>query len=168
MNEIIIGSVLFLAICFGFVCFFGAPFVPTRKKWAEDALDLVKLKHSDTVVDLGSGNGSILNLIASRGAKAVGYEINPVLCLWSLLATLRFSKRTKIYWRNFWRQDLPSETTIVYVFAVMRDAEKLESYLRRQADKVSAKKLQVVTFGCWLPNSKPVKQTDGAALYDFN
>jgi SAM-dependent methyltransferase len=167
MIEIIVAILMILLVCFGVVCFFGAPFVPTRRVWAEQALDLAKLRQSDLVVDLGSGSGTILKLVAQRGARAVGYEINPILYLWSRLATARYAALVKLRLSNFWRSDLPSETTVVYVFAVMRDAKKLEVYFQNQAQKIAAPHLKVITFGCWLPDIKPAKKSQGAALYVF-
>ena len=49
----IILAILF--VVFAFSVFFGAPFVPTRRKWAKNALELADIKQSDVVIDLGSG-----------------------------------------------------------------------------------------------------------------
>ncbi|MDR2524525.1 MAG: hypothetical protein LBC95_03250 [Candidatus Nomurabacteria bacterium] len=166
MNAIeLIVTVLILTFCF--VVFFGAPFVPTRRRWARAALDLAKIKPTDVVVDLGSGSGTILHLAAEQSARAVGYELNPILCLWSRLATWRYGARVNVRLANFWRCDLPVETSVVYVFAVTRDAAKLERFLTEQAPKLSVKKLRVVAFGFSLPGRKPVKRSGGANLYYF-
>ena len=89
MVILIVLAVIFLAVV-GFGVIFGAPFVPTRKIWIREALDLANIRKNDTVVDLGSGNGEVLKMAISAGAKkAVGYEINPILVLWSRLRFLR-------------------------------------------------------------------------------
>jgi SAM-dependent methyltransferase len=155
--------ILAVVMCFAFVCFFGAPFVPTRKRWAEQALNLVKFNERDLVVDLGSGSGTILKLLARRGVRSIGYELNPIM--W-LISKVRFltTDLASVKFGNFWRQDLPKNTTLVYVFAVVRDAEKLEKYLAKQA---KGRKLKVITFGFKLPTKKVVKHTKGAFLYQF-
>jgi len=46
-------------------------------------MKLADLKPNDLVIDLGSGDGLFVIEAARRGAKAVGYEINPILVWWS-------------------------------------------------------------------------------------
>jgi len=151
-------------LTFGFVVFFGAPFVPTRGKWAKEALELADIKPSDTVVDLGSGSGIILKLVAQKGAQAIGYELNPILVLFSKIRLMQYKNRVQVKLANFWATDLPAKTTIVYVFAVERDAVRLEKYLTQQ----KIKNLRVITFGFSLPNHKSVRQTKAAKLYIIN
>jgi hypothetical protein len=118
-------------------------------------------------VDLGSGSGVVLTLAAELGAKAIGYELNPVLVLYSRLRLARYKRDTKVILGNYWRQNLPADTTVVYVFAVTRDAAKLNRYLTEQAAKIDAKTLRVAAFGFSIPNKKPIKRRDGINLYHF-
>jgi hypothetical protein len=68
----------------------GAPFVPTRKKWIDDAMKLAGVGPGDVVVDLGSGDGAFLSAALEHGARrVVGYEINPWLVVWSRLKLRR-------------------------------------------------------------------------------
>ena len=159
---IVLILIIFIIIgLMGFSVFFGAPYVPTRKKWAKNALDLVSLNKKDLVVDLGSGDGVILKLISERGARCVGYEINPILFLLSKIRTMKCVPKPKIYLQNYWLENLPPETTIVYIFGAERDANKFEKYLYRQG----IKNLKVITFGFKLPNKKPKKSNKFASLY---
>ena len=145
----------------GFSVFFGAPYIPTRRSWANNALELVKLNKSDLVIDLGSGDGTILKLVAKAGASVIGYEINPILYLISRVRTYKYDSRVKVYLKNYWTSKLPSKTTIVYVFGLERDAIRLERYLKKQG----IGGLKIITFGFKLPNQKVLKKTDGAYLY---
>jgi len=161
--EIIILIIVFVIVAvMGFSVFFGAPYIPTRRKWASDALRLVKLKKSDLVVDLGSGDGVILDLVAKTGAQAIGYEINPVLYLISLAKTRRYGSRVTVRLKNFWTEKLPSDTTAVYVFGLERDAMKLENYLTEQG----IRGLKVITFGFKLPK-KPIKKTKSVFIFSL-
>lgn len=55
-------------------------YVPTPDEVVEAMLDLARVKSTDVVYDLGSGDGSIPILAAKKyGARGVGIEINPVL-----------------------------------------------------------------------------------------
>lgn len=158
--------ILVIVLCFASVCFFGSPFVPTKKEWAEDALNLVVLSKNDLVVDLGAGNGKILRLLSRKGIRSIGYELNPLLALFSKLILYKNSD-AKIKMKNYWKIDLPAETTVVYAFMVERDAKKLEQYLQRQIKIVKTRKIKLITFGFNLPNKKAIKQTTGARLYIF-
>lgn len=166
MNELLLALVIIVVVCFAFVCFIGSPFVPTRKKWAEEALKLIKLNKDDIVVDLGAGNGKILRLLSEKEIKSIGYEINPILVVLAKVHLFR-NKYAKIKIKNYWKIDLPKQTTVVYAFMVERDAKKLEEYLSQQAKMVNTAELKLITFGFSLPNQKPVKRTSSSSLYIF-
>ena len=51
--------------------------VPTSQELVEKMLDLAKVTASDTVIDLGSGDGRTVITAAKRGARALGIEYNP-------------------------------------------------------------------------------------------
>lgn len=63
--------------------YLGAPFVRSDKKKIEIMLDLAEIKPGDVVVDLGSGDGSLIIEAAKQGAQAIGVEINPFLVWFS-------------------------------------------------------------------------------------
>jgi len=55
-------------------------FIPTPDEVVEAMLDLAKVKSTDVVYDLGSGDGKIPIMAAKKyGARGVGIEINRVL-----------------------------------------------------------------------------------------
>lgn len=165
--TIAIAILTLLVAIFSFVVFFGAPFVPTRRIWAESALDLAKIKKSDVLVDLGSGSGIVLKLAADREAKAIGYELNPFLAIASRLRLAKYGEQAQVKVGNFWKTDLPIGTTIVYAFAVERDGQKLIEYLESQSQKIAAKELKVVSFGLPLYGKEPLASANGANLYKF-
>ncbi|HEY9447337.1 MAG TPA: class I SAM-dependent methyltransferase [Burkholderiales bacterium] len=51
--------------------------VPTSQALVDKMLDLAKVKSSDYVIDLGSGDGRTVITAAKRGARALGIEYNP-------------------------------------------------------------------------------------------
>ena len=53
-------------------------YVPTPPKVVEKMLDMAKVKKGDVVYDLGCGDGRIVVAAAKRGAKATGWDIDPV------------------------------------------------------------------------------------------
>lgn len=86
--AIILGifSVLFIMLEFyvGVIGYIkGAPFVPSKPKRIQTMIDLANITEGMRVVDLGSGDGSIVIAAARRGAYAVGVEMNPFLIPYS-------------------------------------------------------------------------------------
>src|SRR5436190_21665063 len=55
------------------------PFVPSPQEVVDRMIELAGVKKGDVVYDLGSGDGRIVITAAKRGAKAVGFEIDPDL-----------------------------------------------------------------------------------------
>ena len=53
------------------------PFVPTTEPAVEAMLKLANLKPTDTLYDLGCGDGRIVIAAAKKGAKGVGIDIDP-------------------------------------------------------------------------------------------
>ena len=162
-----LGILIIVAIGIG-VLFGGAPFVPTRRAWIEQALTLSRLGKNDVIVDLGSGNGAVLALALERGAKyAVGYEINPGLALWSRLVLRRFKGRFSIRTTDFFRSDLPIDTTVIYMFQTSGVMRRITPYLLSQKPHLQCKKLRVVCFGFAIPGERVVRTSGGMNLYEF-
>lgn len=153
-----------IVLSFGFVAFFGAPYVPTRKKQVDQAFDeLYKLTKKDVLVDVGSGDGKLLRAASARGAKAIGYELNPLLAALTKSLSKNDPKVT-VYCKNFWRQKLPKEVTVVYAFLESRDIAKMERYLKKQAEG-RKKPLYFISYGFKLPNTPIEKQVKALYLY---
>ena len=151
---------ILLLVCFGLVVFRGAPYVPTLKRQREQAFDeLYKVSARDIVVDLGSGDGSLLRHAATRGAKAIGYELNPLLVLVSKFLG-RHSKLITTKWSDFWLAKLPAETTLIYIFINGRDMKKLERYLRAHVAR-SKRPLIIISYSFSLPPSMKAQKTVG-------
>lgn len=165
MTFLIILSVIILI--FGFVVFFGAPYVPSHHSETKRAFEeLYKLSSKDTLVDIGSGDGIILRLAANKGAKAVGYELNPVLVL---IARFLSRKQTgvSVSTANFWHKQLPDDTTIVYAFSVTRDGKRVVKKLQEETNRMG-RPLFVMTYGSRLPGMKASKQRRAHFLYEFH
>ena len=155
-----------IILLFGFVVFRGAPYVPSHRRFARIAFrKLYKLKHDDVLVDLGSGDGIILRLAAERGARAIGYELNPALVLISKILA-RGDKKQSTVLADMWLSDFPAETTIVYAFAVSRDSKKLAKKLQGHTDE-HGKELWCITYGAGLDGKEPVRTLNAHSLYLF-
>jgi len=159
--ALIFCAILFIA--FTFVIAFGAPFLPTLKARVPEALDLAGLKAGDTLLELGSGDGRVLLAAAKRGINSVGYELNPLLVLYSWLLTLRYRNRVKIVWGNYWNRQWPPSQGI-FVFLLQPYMEKLDKKLVQQYEYSG----MVVSFAFTIPGKKPIREKNGLYLYKYS
>ena len=158
----IIAIVAVLALCFGFVLLYGAPYLPTLSKQVETALDLVDLESGQTLLELGCGDGKVLLAAAARGWCVVGYELNPILALIAWLRTRRYGKQVRVVCGNFWTSQWPPAEGI-FVFLL----DKYMSRLDTKIMKLPVRPIKLVSFAFQIPN-KPVNVTkDGLFLYEY-
>lgn len=150
-------------ILFGFVTLFGAPYLPTLRKQTEIALDLLEVKSGMTILELGSGDGSVALAAAKRGAKVTGYELNPILVVVSRLRCIRYKSKVKIIWGNYWAKDWPL-TDGIFVFLLDKYMDKLDTKIIQQYKGTHVK---LVSFAFEIPNKKPVKKKSGMFLYEY-
>ena len=111
---------------------FGAPYVPLSRKSIHEILLFSNISSSDTLYDLGCGDGRVLISSVSNFnvQKAIGYEVAP----WPYLNALFFIKlkqlkNIKLLRKNFLKEDLDKATFIyLYLFPNLVDkiAHKIE------------------------------------------
>lgn len=159
--ALIFCGVIFIA--FTFVVLFGAPFLPTLKARVPEALDLAKLKPGQTLIELGSGDGRVLKAAAERGAKAVGYELNPLLVIYSKILTIRYRKNVKVVWGNYWHKKWPA-ADVMFVFLLQPYMEKLHKRIIQEYPKG----IDLVSFAFTIPTKQPAKEQNGLYLYRYS
>lgn len=153
---------VFVVLIFSFVVVFGAPFLPTLKARTPEIFELLNLKPGQTLLELGSGDGRILRAAAERGIYAIGYELNPVLVLWSRLVNWKYRKYITVRWGNYWRHALPT-TDGIYVFLLNPYMKKLDTKIIQD----TTQKVRVVSFAFAIPGKKPIKELNGLFLYTY-
>jgi SAM-dependent methyltransferase len=147
---------------FAFVLMFGAPYLPTLKARQKDALELLDLKPGQLLLELGSGDGRMLKLAAKQGIKSIGYELNPLLVLYSRIMTFRYRRLVRVKLANFWSVSLPPADGI-YVFL-------LDPFMARLHNKITqelSSSVKVVSFAFKIPSKKPVTEKNGMYLYEY-
>lgn len=155
-----IGIVCFVA--FTFVIFFGAPFLPTLTPQVTNALDLIDLKSGQTLLELGSGNGKVMSAAAERGIRVIGYELNPLLVIYSWLRTRKYGRLVTVKWANFWYTTLPP-TDGIFVFLLQPYMSKLDKKIIQECGKP----VKLVSFAFHIPDREPDKTHEGMFLYDY-
>lgn len=104
--------------------FVRVPFIPTPAHIAEAMIDMVPWRGGETVVDLGAGDGSLLEAVKSArpDVNARGCEIVPTVWLLGMLRA--FIKRTGVRLRlgSALREDISKADVIfLYLFPELMD-----------------------------------------------
>lgn len=153
-------ALILIAMAFSTVVFFGAPYLPTMRRQSEAALDLLDLKSGQTLIELGSGDGRVLKLAAKRGINAVGYELNPLLALFSAIYTWKYRRKVRIIWGNYFAKKWP-EADGVFVFSIKKYMKKLD----KKISQYPYRPLKVASFAFKIPGKKYEAEKAGVFLY---
>lgn len=141
----------------------GAFYYPSTFNSVKTIFDNLKINKKDIVFDLGSGDGRILIAAAQAGAKAIGYEMNPILIKKSRqkIKNLNLSKLIKIKAKNFWHADL-SKATVICVYQFPKYVARLEKILKKSNHPVT-----VISNDYPFPNQKPYLVKNKIYFYKF-
>lgn len=159
---VIIGAIVFLGIWLGTV-FFGPPYVPTLTSDLKHLFKKLAINKKDLVVDLGAGDGRVLAMAASHGARVAGIELNPFLVLITRLRLKRYDATISL--GDMWHYDIPKGTTYVFVFPAGSFMNKLENYCEAQASRHGS--FQLICYAFQLPGDRPRKVIGAFNLYQF-
>ena len=132
LSTIIIVSLIFLGLLMSFFTgIFLVPLIPTPKSIRQEILEIMKLKPTDILVDLGSGNGIFLiEAHLKHGIKGIGYEISPLGIFTSRIykfLRMGFKNDIAIIPNNFLNLPIPT-------------ADKIYCYLNTRALKALKRK----------------------------
>lgn len=140
----------------------GPPFVASDDDSARQILRLVAGLKPKYILDMGSGDGKLVILLASHGYKVDGIELNPLLVLRSRRAIRRagLTRLASVKWGNFWRHDVAGYDLVV-LYAVKHIMPKLEQKLSTELPPGA----RIVSNYFEFPHLKPVKSLSRARLY---
>lgn len=153
---------IFCVLAFGFVVFFGPPYLPTLRKQKELALDMLELSEGDTLLELGSGDGRVMLAAAKRGYKVIGIELNPILVVISYFVTIKYRKQVRIILGSFWGAPWPRADAI-FTFMLPRYMTRLDERI----EKWHTKPTKLATFAFVIPDKEPVKKEQGVSIYEY-
>ena len=112
----------------------GAPYVRSKKGSIGRMIDLAGISAGDVVVDMGSGDGSLVIAAARAGAQsALGVEMNPLLVWYSRLCIWRagLGGRASIIRGNFY--DFPLDSSdVAFMYLWPSTVEKLGEKMKRE------------------------------------
>ncbi|MFI5270749.1 MAG: hypothetical protein ACHQT9_01755 [Candidatus Saccharimonadales bacterium] len=153
---------LLVLLCFAGVIFVGAPYLPTLSPQVEEALEMANLASGQTLLELGSGDGKVLLAAARKDIKVIGYELNPILVVFSYIRTLKYRKNVTIIWGNFWTKQWPKADAI-FVFLLPKYMKKLDTKCMRY----SHLPITLVSFAFEIPGKEPSKKSKGLFTYHY-
>jgi hypothetical protein len=137
--------------------------VPTPEKLVLAMLDMAKVTASDTLIDLGSGDGRIVIAAAKRGARAVGIEYNPDMVELSRRNALKagVSGRASFLRADVFRADF-SQATVLTMYLLPELNMKLRPGILRM--KPGTRVIShAFTFGDW--NADRTVSVEGRSAY---
>ena len=113
------------------------------------------------MIDLGSGDGTLVMEAAKRGAVVTGYEIN-IFLVWKSRVKIRRKniRNANIKHKSLWKADV-SQADVILLFGIPHMMARLENKLMRELPKGA----RVVSFTFAFPNWQPVKEKDNVRLY---
>ena len=95
----------------------GAPYVRSSRKKIDAMITMAEIRPGEVVIDLGSGDGSLLIESAKKGARVIGIDINPFLCAYARWRIRRngLAKRITVICGDFRNYPL-KDADIVFVY----------------------------------------------------
>lgn len=143
----------------------GVPYIPVKKSEAKKMIELAQIKPGMKVVDLGSGAGRLLFLAANQGALATGYELNPLLTIWTRILILLKGLKGKIEVRrqSIYHADL-QDVDIVLAFLMPKPMKKLANKLFSEL-KPGAK---IVSYAFSVPDKEPILKQGKILIYQLS
>lgn len=162
MAWLLLGLAL-LVLLFGLVVFVGAPYLPTLSDQKKAALELLALKPGQTLLELGSGDGTMVLAAAQAGLHVVGYELNPILVLISRYRTRKYRRQVRIIWGNYWSKTWPP-TNAIYVFLLDKYMKKLD---KKIIQTYPGQKIKLASLAFKIPDRKIARERQGVYLYEY-
>jgi SAM-dependent methyltransferase len=140
------------------------PFVPTPENVVDKMIELAGVKKGDVVYDLGSGDGRIVIAAAKRGARAIGFEIDPDLVAESRANIQKAGVQEFAEIRN---QDILtvdlSGASVVTMYLLPDVNLKLRPNLQKQLKPGSRIVSHAFDMGDW--KADKVEQVNGRTIY---
>lgn len=151
-----------IVLLFGVSVFIGPPYLPTKRRQIEAALDMLDLTEGQTLLELGSGDGRVMLAAVRRGWKVIGIEINPLLIIFSWLITLKYRQQVRLVWGSYWGPPWP-RADAVFTFMLPKYMAKLD----KRMEQWRPEKVRLASFAFQIPDKEPVEKRDGVYLYEY-
>jgi len=143
--------------------FKGAPFVRSKPQRIKIMVKLAEIHPGTRVIDLGSGDGSILIEAASHGAFATGIEMNPFLVRYSRWRIKRKGLEKKI---TLIKGDLRvyplGDADIIFCYLLKSTLSKLKEKFAQELKPG----VKIISNAFTIPGWIPLKEKNGVFVYE--
>ena len=140
------------------IVWFKAPPVPSFRRAVEEGLTAANVKPAELVMDLGAGDGRVLQIARdSYQAKIVGWELHPLM--WCL-AKARLGRRADVRLANFWQAPV-EQADVVFTFLM----PSLMGRVEREIWGKMKPGARLVSNSFPLPSQPPVAQRGSVYIY---
>lgn len=125
-------------------------------------MELAHVGKNDRIADLGSGDGRILIAAAKRGAQAEGWEINPLLVLWTKAISHIFgvSGNITVACQSYQNANLKT-STVVFFYNIPGHLSGIENKIQNELKPGT----KIVSYKFPLKKYKPLKETPSGLFY---
>lgn len=138
----------------------GAPFAALSNSRIRTMFELLEVKKAAKFLDLGSGDGRIVLFASKVGLEAYGYEINPLLVIFSRIKIIKNKSKGIIKLTDYWSKSLETYDYIA-VWGVPMMMKRLEKKLLNELQPGA----KVVSNHYPFPNWKTHKIKNDVYLY---
>ncbi|XP_016537042.1 protein FAM173B isoform X1 [Poecilia formosa] len=144
------------------------PFVPATTAQVENVLRVLRPR-TGTLVDIGSGDGRIVSVIAAAkcGFQASGLELNPWLVWYSRYRAWRegVHRSTSFHISDLWKATFAQYSNVV-IFGVPQMMDQLEVKLANELPSSAKVVACRFPFPTWVPESSEGEGIDTVWVYD--
>ncbi len=162
MVLLVLIAVIAYMVVISYLVYRGCNYIPTPKADIDTALSV--LKKGDTFIDLGFGNGEVLQAAAKRKAKRViGYELDFVRFFKTKLRVQQDGyRRYTLKYADIWSADL-SEADVVFTFFTVIHMNRLYEKAKREMKKGS----WFISYVHPIPGVKPTRKVGSVQFFQI-
>ena len=111
------------------------PYVPSSRRVIDKVFSIIKLKKGNKFVDLGCGDGRMLQEAEKRAkVDGVGYEIAPLVYLMAIFKKFISRSKYKIHYKNFFKDKL-DYADVIFCYLMPFQLKKLVPKIKKECKK---------------------------------
>lgn len=131
------------------------PYVPTPHKVVQEMIQLAHLSGTETVYDLGAGDGRLLVAAKKQfpNIQAIGLEAVPTIWLLGKITIWKSGTRVRFLCKNAFKKNV-KDADVVFLYLLPNILKKLET----KFDTELKKGTKVISYAFSFPNKKPIQE----------
>lgn len=131
---------------------FLVPYVPSANRVVKKMISAAQLKPKETVYDLGCGDGRLLLMAEKKKAKAIGFEIAPLVFLLALLRKIIARSRAQILFKSLFAANL-RKANVIFCYLIPNVMPRLSAKIKKECKKGT----RIVSNTFHIPGLKPYR-----------